>query len=114
MYFYSNVFAELAAKVRGGDFEAQEQLRLELEGALTVMVRQTLNGGRNTSSIGRRILSVARRLTEEGVLDAENLEREVVQNVCDEVVARLQPSADGVPAGDSVRYAAQTPTLMMC
>src|ERR1700677_3255799 len=101
MYFYSNVFAELAAKVRGGDFEAQEQLRQELEGALTVMVRQTLSGGRNTSSIGRRILSVARRLTEQGggMLEAEDLEREVVQNVCDEVVARLQPSSDGGAAG---------------
>lgn len=117
MYFHNNLFAELAARVRGGDLEAREQLRQELQNALVLMVRQTLRGGKNATPIGRRILSVARRLSarQGGMFhDAEEFEREVAHNVCDEVVARLQPSPDGYGIGDSVRSAAQGATLVMC
>ena len=63
MYFYGNIFAELADRVRGGDLEAREQFREELASALVLMVRQTLRDGKSTTSIARRILTVARRLT---------------------------------------------------
>ena len=106
MHFYGNVFAELAARIRCGDFEAQEQFRDEMESALVLMARQTLRTGKGTSSIARRILVVAQRLRSEEAGDifvnAEDFVHRVAHTVCAEVVARLQ--SKGVRAAESIGH----------
>jgi len=116
MYFYSNIFVELAAQARGGDVEAQVRFRLELINALVVMVRQTLRDGRNTSSIAGRILAAARRVTSEHgsslVNGTDDFVQEVAQTVCAEVVARLQRRPDGLTGDESIRNVGYGETVL--
>jgi hypothetical protein len=117
MYFYANVFAELAARVRRGDVDAQKRFREELESVMILMVRQTLRDGTSATSIARRILATARRLrpADGSVMldDADDFVCQVAHNVCDEVVARLRPCPNGLAAGESIRNTGYAETLLV-
>src|SRR5690242_4984958 len=116
MLFCTNRFAELAARARSGDLEAQQQFRQELENAMVVMVRQALHDGKDTTSIARRILAVARRRSDADggarMDDTEEFVREVAHEVCDEVMARLRPCSNDWSPGDSVHHAGFQATVL--
>jgi hypothetical protein len=86
----------LAARVRSGDSGAARQLRRELEGGLPSIVRRTMQTRRATSSLGRRILAEAARLTStvwdrspEGQVRLVDL---IARRVCDCVIDNLWAS----------------------
>ena len=92
-FFTKNLFAELAARARSGDWTAKERFRRELERALVHVVRQTLRQGFGDTPLASCILEEARRIGPFDDFDAlENQEAfvlDVVQGVCDGVMARM-------------------------
>ena len=94
-----NVFAELAARARGGDAAARREFRALFAPQAVRMVRQTLRPGAAATPFARRIADEARRVAGDahavraGGLDGDALVQEVARALTDWVVAGLEAPA---------------------
>jgi len=98
-----NQVAELAAQVGEGNLGARLQLRKQMESQMVFIVRRTLQSGKLTTSLDRRILAEARRLDAQVCYDPEQRIRAIAQTMCNAVLTNLRPnSSEGRGAHETV------------
>jgi hypothetical protein len=93
MNWHNNPFTALAARARQGEADAVREFRQQLSRQVESEARGVLRRGKAISPLGRRILSEAERILARKPNDlfphSEPIVREVVSNLCDEILDRL-------------------------
>lgn len=87
-----NHVAELAAKASEGNPGAHLQLRKQMESQMVFIVRRTLQTGKASTSLDRRVHAEARRLDRLACHDPEQRIRAIADALCSAVLAKLRPA----------------------